>query len=164
MLAARGSLSMVLVKVMQPESDFASTSWRNHVRPTLVCSLWRTIAMQTPAYWSCIPFDARNHIAEVLSRTKIHPLSIRLRVPDHDFKTIRIRAALREHLPALLDGHRLEELHVDGELSAYGGQYLEHFPHDKAPQLRSLSFSSTGKELSPSMSYHLHHELFDIST
>jgi hypothetical protein len=71
-------LGLILTQAVEPDLVFDARSWKEHVQLSAVCMLWRDVALHCPSFWSCIPIQHSNKLAEMLARSKHHPLSIRL--------------------------------------------------------------------------------------
>lgn len=141
----REVLSTILAMAVEPASyDSEPVPWREHVKITAVCTLWRAIALQTPGFWACIPFQPCKQLPEMIARSRAHPLSVRLHVSP----PLALWHQLAPHLPELLNPRRLLDFHLSAEKRIYFSDLtsltrasLEQFPTVPTPLLRSLKIA-----------------------
>lgn len=76
------TLADILVTLVEPVDLYTPQGWRNHVELTRVCTHWRNVAMQCPAYWACPPLThvkgPVSRLEEMLARSQDYPISIRM--------------------------------------------------------------------------------------
>jgi hypothetical protein len=133
-------LSRILIDLVEPIEDFESQSWKTHIELTRVCTLWRKLAMQCPAFWSCLPFQAE-HLEEMLARSRRYPLSIRVDI------SAKGGYPSWEILSRAPQPPRIRQLHLKG-VATQLQRVLRPFPAE-APFLQSLYLVSNGDSRSP---------------
>lgn len=109
---------------------------------TTVCKHWRSITLRNPAFWSIIPLKHCRHLAEMLSRSKTYPRSMRLHISRNSPGSNWLSDSLEQHLPNILDPMRLLDFHVKHETRELDSPLhrclQQYFPTHTTPFLQSL--------------------------
>lgn len=72
------------------EKDTLRESWRRWIPVTRVCSHWRHVALECSSLWTDISFDDPVAALEILKRSKVAPLSLRVTLRHISSKTLPI--------------------------------------------------------------------------
>lgn len=111
-------------------------SWSDRTALTLVCTHWRTVAVETPAFWARgIPLTPRKELSTMLARLKCAPFAVKM-LDGEGIPSV-------EMLATLLTPQRLQRLRFtlgrDWRMPpALTHQCIDLFPKE-APFLTSLS-------------------------
>ncbi|TFL02146.1 hypothetical protein BDV98DRAFT_52726 [Pterulicium gracile] len=137
-------LSHILVLAVQPARldvprdswEYLPLPWEEHVELTRVCRRWRAVAMGCPEYWAGVPFSSSRNYSQMLARSRSAPLRIRIDVNGSHLTRPRLSGGM----PLQSDANRLAELHVRLDEARFA-LFMQYFPHDEAPALRSLNLA-----------------------
>ncbi|KAF5357693.1 hypothetical protein D9758_007485 [Tetrapyrgos nigripes] len=104
-----------------------------------VCSHWRNVALGCPALWSCLEFSCPAWVPEMLQRSKMAPLSVK--VTAEDFFNTKVKDAIETTLQQVSRVSDLMLCMPGGEKSM--AELLVTGMRQAAPLLRSLSLSTS---------------------
>lgn len=131
---------LAVIFIMLVESnrdyDYRMTSWMDRVTPSSVCRQWRKTALAYPGFWSSIPLHPEQGVAEMIARSKDHPLSIRLDLSSqHEHWK-----AISHHHTSLLAAEKLGEFHLQNHKDRFSPHW-DLLPKTEAPALQSLNIA-----------------------
>jgi hypothetical protein len=133
-------LAMIFkILIRLDETDFmCGNVQRTHL--IMVCHHWRSVMMEFPSLWSSLSFANVRLTAEMLRRSGISPLVVKLDYPPYDVLPEAVNLAL-SHL------YRIRVLHITA--SSESCQRLLTVLNDPAPILESLYLSRQSTPFPP---------------